>query len=319
MRVLRLRREDGTYAADLDGAVDAGADGRAARRAARAAGRASPPPRRDDADRRARSRCSSTRPASAARHREAPEIDGVVHVGHDRAGGGVRRGRDRRRARARPGRRRRDRRPRGADEADDGRPGRARHAGPTPITVGRLLLSPLLFLRDPRARPRVVGRRSRCGSCCASPTASTARSPAATAPPAPARSSTRWPTRCSCSGRCSRSSRSDVFWSCRSSIIAARELVISVYRTRRRLARASACRRAGWQVQDARASSSPSGSRSGRGSPSTPTWLWTSLLWIAVVLTLVSGAQYLRRTPAERPTTPPGRRRTPRGRRCDAL
>jgi CDP-diacylglycerol--glycerol-3-phosphate 3-phosphatidyltransferase len=29
------------------------------------------------------------------------------------------------------------------------------------------------------------------------------------------------------------------------------------------------------------------------------TWLWTSLLWIAVVLALMSGAQYLLRTRAE--------------------
>ena len=45
------------------------------------------------------------------------------------------------------------------------------------------------------------------------------------------RSSTRSPTRCSCSGRCSRSSPATCSGSCRCAIIAAREFIISVYRT----------------------------------------------------------------------------------------
>ena len=72
-------QEDGTYAAGLDGAVPPTVDGRAPGRAARAAGRdhRGAPGRADRVD---RSRCWSTRPASARGHREAPEIDGVVQV-----------------------------------------------------------------------------------------------------------------------------------------------------------------------------------------------------------------------------------------------
>ena len=64
-------REDGTYAAGLDGEVDAGARRGAPGRAARAAGRHH---RRAVATRSSarRSRCSSTNPASARSHREAP-------------------------------------------------------------------------------------------------------------------------------------------------------------------------------------------------------------------------------------------------------
>ena len=49
--------------------------------------------------------------------------------------------------------------------------------------------------------------------------------------PARGRSSTRWPTRCSCSARCSRSSPTACSGSCPSLIIAAREFVISMYRS----------------------------------------------------------------------------------------
>ena len=99
------------------------------------------------------------------------------------------------------------------------------------VTVGRLLLSPLMFLGDPRRRPRLVDRRSCCGSCSASATASTATSPAATARRRRARSSIRSPTRCSCSGAMFTLVARDVFWVVPVLIIAAREFIISVYRT----------------------------------------------------------------------------------------
>jgi tRNA A37 methylthiotransferase MiaB len=75
------RREDGTYAADLDGQVPAGLaaerlaelselqDGITARRRDALIGR--------------RVEVLVDAPGIGRTHREAPEIDGVVHVGHD--------------------------------------------------------------------------------------------------------------------------------------------------------------------------------------------------------------------------------------------
>ena len=82
----------------------------------------------------------------------------------------------------------------------------ARHAGPTPSPSARLLLVAADVPRDPRATTGLVARGRRLVRALRAATASTATSPAGTAPPRPVRSSTRWPTRCSCSGPCSRSS-----------------------------------------------------------------------------------------------------------------
>ena len=161
------------------------------------------------------------------------------------------------------------------------------------VTVGRLLLSPLMFLVIPddnrgswvgvRAVVRAVRQR---------------RHRRLPRPPARrdqrrVRSSTRSPTRCSCSGRCSRSSPATCSGSC--PVADHRRPRVRHQRVphgRRGEGRQRAGQQAG-QVQDAlpaarrrvRALAVVRGRRaSGCG---------TSLLWIAVVLAVVSGAQYL--------------------------
>ena len=91
-------------------------------------------------------------------------------------------------------------------------------------------LAPAAVRDDRRQRGLVGGLRS-CGSRCASPTASTATWPAGRAPPAPARSSTRWPTRCSCSAPCSPWCQRTCSGGCRWRLIAVREVAISMYRS----------------------------------------------------------------------------------------
>ena len=84
------------------------------------------------------------------------------------------------------------------------------------VTVARRARRAADVLADPRRPQRDRGWRSRCGSCSAAATRSTASWPAATARRRSARSSTRWPTRCSSSARCSRSSAATCSGSCRS-------------------------------------------------------------------------------------------------------
>ena len=109
-------------------------------------------------------------------HREAPEIDGVVHVRHDLRVGEFADVCDRRRAGSRSGRRRGDascpRAQRGRVMVDPS----ALATWANAVTVGRLLLSPLMFWIIPETTT-VRGSPGRCGSCSASATPSTATSP----------------------------------------------------------------------------------------------------------------------------------------------
>ena len=132
-------------------------------------------------------------------------------------------------------------------------------------------------LDDPGRRPRLVARVRAVGRPVRSATASTARSPAATASPAPARSSTRWPTRCSCSARCSRSSRRRVLGRAGASSSPPARWSISVYRVdRRRRGRQRAGEQDG-EVQDVVPAARGRRSRCCRSPPSTRRWLWNGV------------------------------------------
>ena len=168
-------REEGTYALDLDGAGRAELDERAARRAARAAGRHHrAPPRRADRldDRGAGRRAPAWRAATARRPRStaSSRCRATLAVGR------VPRRSHRRRPRARPRRRR---------SRADGRRASTRpqlaDMGQRWSRVARRAVAPFMFVLIPDEHGRIVGRRSRCGSCCAPPMASTATSPVATA------------------------------------------------------------------------------------------------------------------------------------------
>ena len=168
------------------------------------------------------------------------------------------------------------------------------------ITVGRLLLSPLMFWVIPDD-PAAAGWRSCCGSCCASATPSTATSPGVTARRARAPSSIRSPTRCSCSGAMFTLVGNGVFWVVPVVIIAAREFVISMYRT--------VVGSKGVSVPASRmAKNKTLAQQLAVGFALLPltaldaTWLWNGLLWIAVVLAVASGWSYLRGSRA-RPST----------------
>ena len=134
--------EDGTYAVGLDGVVDAGlmtdrlAELRELQDAITAVKR--------DGLIGTVQRVMVDSIGIARSHREAPEIDEIVHVRRSRRGG-VHRGRDRRRARARPGGRRRLGGGRRLTMVDAAKLATWANA----VTAGRLLLSPLMFLVIP--------------------------------------------------------------------------------------------------------------------------------------------------------------------------
>ena len=158
------------------------------------------------------------------------------------------------------------------------------------ITVGRLLLSPLMFWVDPRRQPGRLGRRSGCGSCCASATASTAyiarrhgttRSGAFLDPLA---------DKVLVLGAMFTLVGNGVFWIVPVAIIAAREFVISMYRT--------VVGSKGVSVPASRmAKNKTLAQQLAVGFALLPltavdaTWLWNGLLWLAVVLAVVSGCR----------------------------
>ena len=200
-------REDGTYAADLDGAVDpALMNERLAELRELQDDDHRQPARR--ADRHDRARCSSTRPASPARTARRRRSTASSHVGHDVAVGSF-----------------------AAVEIVDalgpdlvagigvaGR--RVTHGGDSlmvdpsqiatwanAITVGRLLLSPLMFWVIPNDDRGSWIAFVLWLIFCAQRRHRRLHRPPPRGHHGRARSSIRSPTRCSCSARCSRSCR----------------------------------------------------------------------------------------------------------------
>ena len=262
-----------------------GADGRAAGRARASCRTPSRPAGRDELIGARRSRCSSTRRASAAATARRPRSTASCTSRHDLPVGDVRDGRDRRRPRARPRRRRRRLAVAGTDERLMPSNPSALATWANAITAGRLLLSPLMFLVIPEHDRGLVGRVRRCGSCCAPATASTATSPAATAPTRSGAFLDPLADKVLVLGAMFTLVGSDVFWIVPVAIIAAREFVISMYRTRRRLeGRVSMPASRLGQVQDA----GPAARRRVRAAAvdraSTRRGCGTGLLWLAVVL-----------------------------------
>ena len=290
-------REDGTYAADLDGAVPAPARGRAPGRAARAAGRH----HRGCAATSSWARwstCSSTRPASARSHREAPEIDGIITVPEDLAVGALHRG-----ARspappvptARPSPSRWCAAVVSASRAGDRavRAVGAGHAGqPRSPSAGCSLTIPLLV--DGRRRRRVVGGASTLWIVPV-PHRLGRRHPR---PPPGHHPLGRLPRPAGRQGARARRARAR-WWprarsgGCRCALIAVRELGIQAFRSfwaRRGLAvPATELAKVKTVVQQVAV-----GLRAPAARPrSDASWLADGLLWVAVVLTVVTGVQYV--------------------------
>ncbi len=135
--------------------------------------------------------------------------------------------------------------------------------------------------------PVVVADRRRVGSVLAGTDGSTAASPAGTARPARVRSSTRWPTRCSCSGRCfALVDRARVPAGCPVALITVREVAISVYRSLLRPAAAWPCRPRAGQGEDRGAGARRRPGGRCRRLAGHPDGRRLTVLWVAVGLTL---------------------------------
>ena len=292
--------EDGTYAVGLDGAVDAGlmADRLAELRELQDAITAA---RRDDLIGTVQ-RVLVDSTGIARSHREAPEIDGVVHVRHDRAVGefieveivdAL-----------------------GPDLVAAGRLGGGRRltmvdaaklaTWANAVTAGRLLLSPLMFLVIPDHNRGSWAAFGLWFVLCVSDGVDgwIARRHGVTSAGA---FLDPLADKVLVLGAMFTLVARDVFPIVPVLIIAAREFVISVYRTvvgskgvsvpASRLAKYKTLFQQlavgfalwPWFAVDAK-------------------WLWMSLLWIAVVLAVVSGAQYLCEHTPRSPTAPPPRR-----------
>ena len=279
-------REDGTYAADLDGAVDPElmherlAELRELQDDITAT--------RRDALIGSTIEVLVDTPGVGRSHREAPEIDGIVHVGRDPHRRRTRRRDDRRCARPRSGGRWggcRLARERGLMVEPD-----KLATWANAITVGRLLLSPLMFWAIPNddqgswisfvlwfvlcASDGIDGYIARRHG---TTSAGAFLDPLA--------------DKVLILGAMFTLVSTGVFWVVPVIIIAVREFVISIYRVLvgGKGISVPAC---DGQVQDG----VPATRRGFAVLPLTAldaTWLWNCLLWIAVVLALVSGAQYL--------------------------
>ena len=212
--------EEGTYAADLDGEVDA--ELMSERLAELRELQDGITARRRDALIGTVAEVLVDEPGVGRSHREAPEIDGVISVPVELPVGDLVKVRIEGAA--------------GPDlEATSGVE-MASSFGPsalvTPanaVTMGRLVLAPRCGCSSSLWAPRTWPWC--CGSCWPPPTASTGTSPGATARPARVRSSIHWPTRPWSSVRCGRSWRPAGSGGCRSRSSPCAKLGISAFRS----------------------------------------------------------------------------------------